>query len=374
MKYVKVKIESVAKDVAQCSGFVLRENSKFRYIFYPYLIDNHSNINECIKAKLIVERKNPTDPWDEEFNEYKLTDLKRGEWFNVELKASELELLIKYCTELKNTYIFNGKETLFNSEKIMIIDDINNEEDVIKILDLIKSNPNTYEYLSKLVEISPEKVGKFLDNEENRSMTLDSISNENQIKIFNELKGKIINTDYLKNELTNGNEEFWQKFFTEYPNVLYSVIPSLFQQIASKQYLGGKDITNHNGVLGDFLYKLGQNNVALIEIKTPIQDIMSNTLYRNNVYAPSQDLSGAIVQIRKQKDLFLKSYYNLVCNSSEKFAAFDPKLYIIIGNTNSLNLEQKECFELFRNELKDIEIICYDELINKLDLIKGVLC
>lgn len=55
--------------------------------------------------------------------------------------------------------------------------------------------------------------------------------------------------------------------------------------------------------------------------------------------------------------------------SNIHFKAYDPKSYLIIGNINELEEEKIESFELFRNSLKDIEIITFDELINKLELI-----
>ena len=48
------------------------------------------------------------------------------------------------------------------------------------------------------------------------------------------------------------------------------------------------------------------------------------------------------------------------------FSVYDPKSYIIIGNTSDLTPFQLESFELFRNSLKDIEIITFNELIDKL--------
>lgn len=57
----------------------------------------------------------------------------------------------------------------------------------------------------------------------------------------------------------------------------------------------------------------------------------------------------------------------------KNFSAYDPKSYIIIGNTKDLNSEQLESFELFRNGLKDIEIITFNELIDKLKILQEYL-
>ena len=87
-------------------------------------------------------------------------------------------------------------------------------------------------------------------------------------------------------------------------------------------------------------------------------------------------MSGSIVQIRKQKDGLIKEYNSIKLQSMRKgtnFSAYDPKSYIIIGNTNELSDEQNESFELFRNSLKDIEIITFNELIDKLKILQSYL-
>ncbi len=89
-------------------------------------------------------------------------------------------------------------------------------------------------------------------------------------------------------------------------------------------------------------------------------------------YSPTEELSSAIIQIRKQKDGLLKDYYSIRYSSETstlKFDAYDPKTYLVIGNTTNMKVEELESFELFRNSLKDIEIIPFDEIIKKLELI-----
>lgn len=135
--------------------------------------------------------------------------------------------------------------------------------------------------------------------------------------------------------------------------------------------MGGKAIDNSGGTLSDFIYKCGTNNISIIEIKKSTTKLIGS-LYRNNVYSPTEELSSAIIQHRKQKDSLLKNYLSIKYsneNSNNKFNAYDPKSYLIIGNTIDMGNEKLESFELFRNSLKDIEIITYDELIKKLELI-----
>lgn len=65
--------------------------------------------------------------------------------------------------------------------------------------------------------------------------------------------------------------------------------------------------------------------------------------------------------------------YNAIWRESHengiKFKAFAPKCYLIIGNTSDLNAKQLESFNLFRNELRIVEIITYDELLSKMEIL-----
>ena len=114
--------------------------------------------------------------------------------------------------------------------------------------------------------------------------------------------------------------------------------------------MGGKAINNIGGTLSDFFFKCGTRNVSIIEIRKPTTKLIDGK-YRNEVFSPSEELSSAIVQLRKQKDVLLKEYY--------------------IKKANSENLKENELesFELFRNGLKDIEIITFNEIVDKLVLI-----
>ncbi len=172
---------------------------------------------------------------------------------------------------------------------------------------------------------------------------------------------------YLK--LKKIKEEKWQEFFKEnswifsqlfaYPAVIYK----------DKAYVGGKSILDAEGRIVDFLYanKLTRNS-AIIEIKKHNSAMFTETPYRgSNVFCLHKELSGAISQVLDQRDTYLKQFESLRCTD---ITAFSPKCLIIIGTIKQLTKEQYKSFELLRTAIKDVEIITYDELY---DRIKGIL-
>ena len=46
--------------------------------------------------------------------------------------------------------------------------------------------------------------------------------------------------------------------------------------------------------------------------------------------------------------------------------SFNPRCIILIGCLSDMTEKQRNCFELFRSNSKDVEIITYDELFEKI--------
>lgn len=166
----------------------------------------------------------------------------------------------------------------------------------------------------------------------------------------------------------NANEEYWQSFFSKYSHIIsqaFSIPTYIFND---KAYLGGKSIDNSSGKLIDFVYRTNNtNNLNLIEIKTPQTKLVGNK-YRGT-YALSNELTGSINQLLQYKDSLTKEYYSLKAKSKDDFEIFNSKCLLIIGNTSMLNDLELESFELFRNEFKSIEIITFNELFGKIEII-----
>jgi hypothetical protein len=136
-------------------------------------------------------------------------------------------------------------------------------------------------------------------------------------------------------------------------------------------YLGGTTSKLQKGRITDFLYKNQlSNNTVIIEIKKPSTPVLG-AKYRGSkeIYTLSSDLTGAINQILDYRDVSQKEYINNIYKSEFKYDLFNPKLLLIVGSLEKLNKEQKKCFEIFRGELKSLELITFDELFKKIELL-----
>lgn len=166
------------------------------------------------------------------------------------------------------------------------------------------------------------------------------------------------------------DEESWQRFFEQHTWTLNHLFPYEVILHKGKAYVGGKTIENDEGRIVDFLFQTGfKDNFALLEIKPPSKILLKNNPYRDpDVYPVSDELSGGVNQCLDQKDIFLR-------DQGQKNLSLDPKCILLIGRKTALNAHQGKCFELYRANQKNVDIVTYDELKAKLkglhDVITG---
>ncbi|WP_438492090.1 Shedu immune nuclease family protein [Paenibacillus sp. IHBB 3054] len=178
---------------------------------------------------------------------------------------------------------------------------------------------------------------------------------------------------YWGNNKVNSRESDWHEFFVQNSWILSQCFAAPFLVFNDKAYVGGKNISNKNGSILDFIYKNNLiDNIALLEIKTPTAHLIGRE-YRNDICSVSSELTGSINQILNYKDKLQKEYFVNRYNSNINFSVLNPKCILIIGNLEKLNEIERRSFELFRADLKSIEIITYDELFEKINLLKDLI-
>ena len=162
-------------------------------------------------------------------------------------------------------------------------------------------------------------------------------------------------------------ESRWQDFFNENPFILTLAFGYPVIKVRDQASVGGRKLSGYGEKITDFLVKNSlTNNTAIFEIKTPQTPILNKQPFRDGVYTPSSDLSGSINQALDQKYQFQKQITQIKDNSR----LYDIESYavhccLVIGRTPD-GEERKKSFELFRRNSKDVEIVTFDELLEKL--------
>ncbi|AJD43353.1 hypothetical protein RGR602_PA00006 (plasmid) [Rhizobium gallicum bv. gallicum R602sp] len=161
-------------------------------------------------------------------------------------------------------------------------------------------------------------------------------------------------------------EHDWQSFLSANAFILRAFgVPALVfeEQLA----VGGTRFDGGGGKLADYAIRAGLlGNLAIIEIKRSSTDLVERKAYRGDLHAPSTELSGAVSQVLDQR-------YRLQMDIKSKkidSGIFDVYTYavqcIVIAGLTPESEPMRKSFELYRNSLKEVLILTFDELLAKL--------
>ena len=311
---------------------------KTNFLKYSLILGQSTN---GLKGQLLFKKfsKNKLCPINTRSLDY-------GESFKISLDRESFENLkseIYGFEELtKNSDLLKGKLTYTLTE-----------ENTMDFLEDFAKLENSKLILSKLKELSSDEI-----------MNIESLLNLTRLK-------KIIKI-WDKNK-ENSSESFWQELFSEHSWIFSQLF--YFSSIICNNmtYVGGTGFKNNGGKLTDFIYQNNlTKNMCIIEIKTPTSKL-SGKIYRglnskNKVFSVSDDFSGAINQLLDYKQKIFLNFINLKYNSeNQDIELFNPKCLLIVGKISDFkDPSETKSFELFRSNLKDIEVITYDELFDKL--------
>ncbi len=371
-----VDVISTSSVTADASPIVLNKTDMLRFRFVPILVSNEKEPYKSVSGKIVFEKKQKKDdlfPTDDNTNatdKVSRGSIKIGNWMELQLDTSETYALYTGLKQLYELYESMG-EIPYGPATYARVD-----SSLKQFLSIIQDDPSAARLIGKeenyeLVKILLRLITQ-TDSLESLKRSLSELQNDNLQHLSSSLNlEKLKRIEVLmRDNLENGDEEFWQsKVFKENQWVLSQIFACSCTIFADKAYVGGKSIANKGGNVCDFIYqnKLSQN-IALIEIKTPCTEIIGSP-YRGT-YSFSHELSGAVNQVLNYRDKFTKEYYSLCKNGNDKFELLTPKCVVVIGKIATLTTEQIAAFENYRNSLNNIIIITFDELYERIsDLI-----
>ena len=216
------------------------------------------------------------------------------------------------------------------------------EDEQATVLSLIATHTKS------LAEAKPESLAKLQSD-------IELVTLETLIERYEEMMGKSL------------KENSWQSFFNENPFILNMAFGYPVIKVQDQASVGGRKLSGSGEKITDFLVKNSlTNNTAIFEIKTPKAALLNKTPFRDGVYTPSAELSGSINQALDQKYQF-QGQIAQIKNASHIYdiESYSIHCCLIIGTMPSGD-DQLKSFELFRRNSKDVEIVTFDELLEKL--------
>lgn len=347
---------------ALCDPIVLREGPMVRLVFKPTLVRNHQDASHPVSGDFVYQKKKRDDEWEDDVTA-RINDIDAGTGVKLGLSTSEIDAVLRHVMALYGFYKANGiprtkKEVVVSSAApaldgdasalISNIVETKGSEVLASILTWASSANKSQEIIKELSRLDVTNIQR-----------INSLIGVSGLKQFLEL--------WNAHQDTN-DEDFWQRELVKHPFVLSQVFSAPVVFIHEKPYVGGKGIENTGGKYPDFLLKnAATGNAIIVEIKKPTTPLLGKVYRSPDVFPPSDEVGGAVVQIARYKDRILKSYYQLREESNASFRAVSPQCLIIAGHTKEVMSDKgkSDSFDLFRNNLRECHLITYDELATK---------
>ena len=274
-------------------------------------------------------------------------------------KTRDFAREIKYVTTNYNLASFlngsvkEGLQELFKKNATKSANLINQEPSVMDAGLALTDPKEAVDFVTKNSEKLVEQEQETLLKLHNK---IELVSFEELIKRYETMLGKKL------------GEPAWQNLFQLNPFILSMVFSSPITIIQGQASVGGIGIDGSGNTITDFLVANSINyNATVIEIKTPQKDLLKGkSFYRNGVHAVSTDLSGGVNQVLYQRMKFQQNASDLKGNSKDAhFEAYHTTGVLIIGKMPVDEVERRS-FELFRGNSKDVVIITFDELFERI--------
>ena len=348
----KILTFSTSKETMGISPIILRETQTTRLIFEPIWVDVSEN---PLRGGFRFQRKGSNDNW-EDFNSKSLGSLHKDEEYKLNLHPEEINQLLSKLVEINNVLKENGHA--FGERTILL--NKSNAEGIFLQIGNIHNRELVIEQLKKLQ----------VENFENLNAAIGKARLENVIEKF-------------EKNISNDNEVFWQKFFEENSWILQQIFAFPVIYLNGETYLGGKNSKGRQGSGGsatDFLCKNGSNgSFAVVEIKTPGCNMVGKK-YRgeedsdkkNVVYRIHGDLTGGVVQLENQIHIAIEYFKTTIGEDYSDLNHLNPVGVLIAGNYSALDSVKQKSFDLFRKSLGKNQIYTFDELLEKLKLLKSI--
>jgi hypothetical protein len=352
----KFKTKPTSNKTMDIKSIILRETKTTRLLFCASWVDPALTDNP-LRGGFRFQKKSPIEIW-EDFDAKKISTLKKDEEYNLNLNGDDITILFKNLEEIKQTLLKHGHS--YRIREFTVSD--KNAGDLLLQISNAKNRELIKKQLKKL--------------ESDNFQSLGSVIGSARIeKVIEEFEKNIENSD----------EDFWQKFFENENNtwILQQLFSYPVTYLNGETYLGGKNSKGRQGqggVATDYLLKNGSNgSFAVVEIKTPITKLIGS-LYKktqevedgsNEIYGIYQDTTAAIVQMENQIYIATEYFKDLI-GKDFNINFLDPRGVLMVGNFSKLSDSEKKSFNLFRKTMGKNQIITFDEVLEKLKLLKVV--
>lgn len=168
-------------------------------------------------------------------------------------------------------------------------------------------------------------------------------------------------------------EAVWQDLLQTNLFLLSMVFGFPVVLIQSQAHIAGARLDGKKEKIADFLMAHDKtNNVALVEIKRSATKLTSPVRYRD-IPKIGSELTSTVMQVLDQKQKFLVEFAGLRQRDRNLKIEAHAVGCVVVAGTLPNDEDERRAFELYRNSFKDVSIITFDELRDRLVGLRGFL-
>lgn len=361
----QVQFSRTSNDSAVGTEIVLRDASDRRLVFRPQVVNSDRDAARPVEGDLVWQRKKSKDEW-EALTTITLSSLKAGEGVRLALNTDETFLLYHALTALYRHHAAHGVPATGSRIDVAPGAAVGQVFAVAEAIEQIGTD-----HLTRFARWLTQTADSRHVLDQLARLDVQNLQQLNTLVGVTALKNALVT--WLGNE-GNDDEKWWQGQLRANMFVLSQLFSFPIILVEQEAYVGGQTLARKQGNFLDYLVKNRlTENLALVEIKTPATRLLGQR-YRPDIFSPSPDLAGAVQQVVNNRENLLKEFYGLRVRSGGDIEAFSPPALVIAGHTDELaDPTQRKSFELYRNGLRNVTVITYDEMFAKINILVTLL-
>lgn len=175
------------------------------------------------------------------------------------------------------------------------------------------------------------------------------------------------------------DESHWQRFFETNTFALQQLFAVPVALYGSQLTVKGINAAGEGSRIADFVLVNGVTRTAIVvEIKTPAAGL-TGSVYRGaggaEVFLPHKDLMAAVTQIQAQMES-VRIHLPVLLGQTPRAEPLDTVVVrgaAIVGTAGTLSAEQMASFLRYRDGLVNVDVIAFDEVRDRLEILRELL-
>jgi len=334
-----------------------------RLAFLPHLHENPHDGDACVSGQLRYQRKARGDEFVDE-DGLQLNNLRNGEWTKCALSSEATLALFRTLDDLYTLYATQGAPR--GETTLLSVDGDFSAE--VEALGEAQVGP----ILGALLRRAARTENPMALADELALLGGQSLANLRNAAGIANLQAAL--SEWSK--LDTADELAWQGFFKRNEWILAQAFAQPVILFRSGATVRPESLERADRQIVDYVYTNAlTKNLALVEIKTPDSRLLAAKPYRDSgIFRPAGELVGSVAQICSYRHNVKRYARTLLEPHMRAALRADPQCVVVVGSLAQLDERHKlESFEQYRRELRNVQIVTFDELRTRAESILGLL-